>query len=226
METTLHRQLKALYCGEESQQEIRVGGYRIDAVNEGTLVEIQQGSLAAIRDKIRDLLQNHQVLVVKPLVARKFLIRRKRRGGAIQSSRYSPLHENELHLFSDLVHFVGVFPHPWLTFEVVLTEQEEERLPATRHRRGRKDYRVHDRSLLSIRSRVVLRTADDLLSLLPAGVPDPFTTEEIAREAGIPRWLAQKMAYCLRKTAAVATVGKRGNAHLYRATPAANRRAA
>ncbi len=224
METTLHRQLKALYATRASQQEVSVDGYRIDAVVDGRLVEIQYGSLGAIRDKVRALLVNHTVLVVKPLAARKFLVKRKRRGGRVQSSRYSPSRKTHFDLFDDLVHFVDVFPHPRLTLEVVLTEQEEHRLPSRKRRRFSKDYRVEDRRLRSIDGRFELRTAEDLAAMLPAGLAEPFSTEDIARLAEIPRWLAQKMAYCLRETSAVQVIGKRGNTLLYRlsrAIPAA-----
>jgi hypothetical protein len=50
---------------------------------------------------------------------------------------------------------------------------------------------------------------------------ESFTTEEIARLAPMPRWLAQKMAYCLRKTGAIEPHGKRGNSWLYRPLPPA-----
>ena len=46
METSLHRELKSLYSDDESQQEVTLEGYRIDAVSNGRLVEIQYGSLA------------------------------------------------------------------------------------------------------------------------------------------------------------------------------------
>ena len=75
METTLHRQLKALYAGTEARIEQRVAGYRIDAVRAGELIEIQHGGLAAIRTKIARLLEEHTVLVVKPLIARKQLVK-------------------------------------------------------------------------------------------------------------------------------------------------------
>ena len=52
METSLHRDLKKLYAGDDSQTEVVLGGYRIDAVSGGRLIEIQHGSLSAIRDKI------------------------------------------------------------------------------------------------------------------------------------------------------------------------------
>ena len=216
METTLHRQLKALYSDDDSQREVQVDGFRIDAVREDVLIEIQCASLSAIRDKIRRLLRRHRVLVVKPLAANKRLVKRNRRRGRIVSRRYSPSHATFHDLFLELVHFVRVFPHPRLSVEVLLTDQEEHRLPPLRGRRWRARYRVEDRRLIEIRERLTFRTATDLLRLLPASVPNPFTTADIARESDIPRWLAQKMAYCLRETGAAESVGKRGNAILYR----------
>ena len=60
----------------------------------------------------------HDVHVVKPLAARKYLVTRRR--GKVVSARYSPSRETIYDLFYDLVHFVGVFPHPRLALEAVL----------------------------------------------------------------------------------------------------------
>ena len=225
METSLHRQLKALYSPDAARREVAVQGFRIDAIDGRRLIEIQYGSLAAIRDKVRSLLADHELHIVKPLAARKYLVTRNRRGGKIVSARYSPSRETIYDLFLDLVHFVGVFPHPRLTLEAVLTEQEEHRVPAPKRRWRSRGYRVEDRFLRSIQGRVELRSAADLAGLLPQDLPAVFTTAELAEATAIPRWLAQKMAYCLRKTGAVETAGKRGNAVLY-TRPAARRRAA
>ena len=62
METTLHRQLKELYADPHSRQEVPLDKYRIDVVRGDVLVEIQLGSIAAIRDKIHKLLVDHYVL--------------------------------------------------------------------------------------------------------------------------------------------------------------------
>ncbi len=215
METTLHRQLKALYAPDDAGQEVALDGFRIDAVAEdGRLIEIQHASLGAIRDKVRVLLEDHDVHVVKPLAARKYLIK-KTAGGRLLSSRYSPSRASMLHLFEDLVHFVSVFPHPRLTLEAVLTEQEEHRVPRRKRRRMGKDYRVIDRQLREIVGRMELRTSSDLAGLLPKGLQKTFTTRDIADRADVPRWLAQKMAFCLRKTGAVNMVGKQSNALVY-----------
>ena len=58
METSLHRALKSLYAGDTAQTEVVLDKYRIDAISGGQLIEIQHGSLAAIRDKIRRLVES------------------------------------------------------------------------------------------------------------------------------------------------------------------------
>lgn len=220
METTLHRQLKSLYAGQEAVTEARLEGfaYRIDAVRGAELVEIQHGSLAAIRTKIADLLKSHQVLVVKPLVVRKELVSLSRRGGKQLSRRASPKRGTRLDLFHELVYFTRVFPHPNLTLETPLVEIEERRYPGhgKRRRWRAKDFVVEDQRLLSVTAVERFRSADDLWRLVPAGLSEPFHTADLAAALKIPRWTAQRVAYCLRHTGAADVAGKRGNAWLYR----------
>lgn len=78
METTLHRQLKEIYADGDAQLEAKLGSYRIDVRVGEELVEIQHGSLAAIRDKVASLVKEYRVLVVKPLVVRKRIFTRRR----------------------------------------------------------------------------------------------------------------------------------------------------
>jgi hypothetical protein len=218
MESSLHRQLKTLYENPTSETEAWVGEFRIDVIDhqQQRLIEIQSAALAALRDKTRTLLAGgHQVWIVKPLAARKYLVTRQEAAGEIVARRWSPTRETVFHLFLELVHFVTVFPHPALTLEVLLTIQEEQRIPRPVTRFKGKNYRVSDRTLTSVETRHVLRTVEDLRKLLPATLPVEFSTEDLAKCAKIPRWLAQKVAYCLRKTEAIVDAGKRGNARLY-----------
>lgn len=216
METTLHQQLKALYAADSAQREVAVDGYRIDAVGDGRLIEVQSAPLGAIRDKVRSLLERHDVLVVKPLAARKKLIRYARRGGRIESVRQSPRRETVYDLFIELVNFITVFPHPRLTIDVLLTVQEEHRVPAAKRRWRSKGYRVQDRRLVEVLSSQPLRSGDDLLALIPGSLACGFSTADLANACRQPRWLAQKMAYCLRRIGAIEQVGKAGNSCLYR----------
>jgi hypothetical protein len=218
METSLHRQLKAHYAGAVGLQEVVCEGYRIDAVRNGELVEIQHGSLAAIRDKVRRLLRRHRVHVVKPIVATKTLVKLDAPGGAEISRRRSPKRGVLLDLFEELVYFTRVFPHERLVLEAVLVDVEELRYPGSGRRRRRRpgrDFQIDDRRLVRIVAAHTLATCDDLLALLPRRLPAHFHTGDLAERLKAPRWTAQRMAYCLRETGAVQVVGKKGNAMLY-----------
>ncbi len=218
METSLHRDLKAMYAGADAQVEVKLGRYRIDAVVDDRLVEIQHGALAAIRDKIRALLADHRVLVVKPIVARKRLVKQSARGGRITARRMSPKRGGVLDLFDELVHFTRVFPHERLVLEVPLVEVEEWRYPGHgRRRRWRAtDHEVEDQRLVSVAEVYRLQTAADVRRLVDCPLPSPFDTGHLAGSLGVARWRAQRIAYCLRAMGAVREVGKQGNTRLYR----------
>ena len=215
METSLHRQLKSYYAPNADCEEVTLGSYRIDAVDGDRLIEIQHGSLGAIRDKVNCLLEDYDVHVVKPIALRKYLIKRQKKNGEIISARYSPRRGSIFDLFDDMVHFTNVFPHPRLTLEVAMTIQEEHRIARKPRRWKGKDYRVQDRALRSVEEQIQFNTTADLLKLIPGKLPSPFHTKDLAEAAGIQRWLAQKMAYCLRNTGAIVLAGKEKNAILY-----------
>jgi hypothetical protein len=217
METTLHRQLKERYAIDGALMEQRVGRYRIDVVQRDQLVEVQLASLTAIRDKIAALLKTHDVLVVKPIIAGKVLIKRRRRGGHVVSRRRSPKRRTLLDLFDELVHFTRVFPHRRLTLEVPLVEIEEWRYPGHGRRRWRRDddFQIEDQRLVEVIAIHKFHAAADLCQMLPPSLPKPFHTGHIADGLGVERWVAQRMAYCLRQTGAVQSVGKQRGAWLY-----------
>jgi len=222
METSLHHELKLLYADSPEDVEVRLGSFRIDAMAGKELIEIQHGGLSTIRDKVQRLLKAHRVRVVKPIVFRKTLVKRKSRRGKVIERRLSPKRGRLIDLFDDLVHFTRVFPHPRLTLEVILVEVEEWRFPGHgRRRRWRqRDFQIEDQKLVRIESQHVFRRAKDLAKIVPANVPMPFDTRDLAQSLEIKRWEAQKLAYCLRHTGAADQVGKRGNALLYAWPPA------
>ncbi|MFN9720319.1 MAG: hypothetical protein ACK58L_16605, partial [Planctomycetota bacterium] len=190
--------------------------YRIDAVDScGQLIEVQCASLAAIRGKIARLLSSHDVIVVKPLAARKKITTLHRKGGEIVRSRFSPMKATLAHLFLELVHF-PVFPNKRLRLDVLLTEQEEIRIPPSEYTSWRKRFSVEDRSLVSIRRCVELRTARDLWNALDLTLPKMFTTADIQKAGQMPRWLAQKIAWCFRRMDFFKVCGKSGNSLVYR----------
>ena len=224
METTLHRQLKAHYAGPQAEIEVPLGRYRIDIVDGDRLIEVQHSGLASIRDKVQFLLKSHDVEVIKPLLARKQLVSLSEKDGKELKRRWSPKRCTSLDIFHELIYFTRVFPHRRLTLRIPLIEIEELRYPHQRRNKRRGQFKVQDQRLLQVVSENVYRTRHDLRRLLPKDLPKTFGTLEIAQQMNVQRWVAQRIAYCLRKTGTVNEVGKKGNSLQYRFSPAARQR--
>ncbi len=222
METSLHRDLKRFYSDEGSATEVKLGRYRIDVVRGNELVEIQHGSLAAIRDKIGALTAEHDVRVVKPIIVRKTLVKRTRKGGRVVDRRTSPKRGTLVDLFDELIYFRRVFPHPRLIVDAVLCDVEEWRYPGHGRRRWRRPnaHQVEDQKLLAVHEVRSFRVGGDLLALLPPAMPEPFHSGHVAQGLSVARPTAQRIVYCLREMSIVRQVGKQRNTRLYAAAAA------
>lgn len=217
METTLHRQLKTIYSKSPDQIEQKLGNYRIDVVNGDQLIEIQHSSLNSIRDKVQDLVGDHRLKVVKPLVFKKRIVRLNRKGGSVVSRRWSPKKGDLLDLFDELIYLRDVFPNPNLEIEVPTVSIEEWRYKGNgRKRRIRKDnYQLQDQLLLEVHDTISISEPADLLQLLWPLKKSRFNTAELAKFLEVPRWRAQKIAYTLAHCGVIRKVDKQGNAYVY-----------
>jgi hypothetical protein len=219
METSLHRTLKERYAAAgNGHHEVAVDRFRIDAVDDsGRLVEVQSGALGPLRTKLRRLLPDHRIRIVKPVVLKRRVVRKSRRDGPVVSARFSPKRGTLLDVFDDLIGMARVFPHGNLEIEVLGVAIDEIRIP----RRRWPGYRVADRCLAEIHETTSLVIAGDLWSLLPATCDgrEPFTTHDLALKLGRPLSFAQRIAYCLRLTGAAGVVGKTGNRLIYLREP-------
>ena len=209
----------------------------------GRLVEIQSGPLGPLRGKLRRLLPEHRIRIVKPVALRRRIVRRSKRDGPDLSARCSPKRGALLDVFDDLMGIVSIFPHSNLEIEILAVTIDEVRVP----RRRWPGYSIADRILGTIHGTTRLKRTSDLWKLLTrhsdsscanfqrranspnssdAASPfrnqisrftgrDPFTTLELAQAIERPIWFAQRVAYCLRLSGAVRVVGKLGNRRIY-----------
>jgi hypothetical protein len=212
VESSLHRQLKERYGeGVGGRTEVGVDGFRVDAIDpEGRLVEIQAGRLGALKEKLSQLLGAYPILVVKPIVLTRRIVRRASADGPDLSSRRSPRRGDLLDVFDDLVGLAKLFPHPNLTIEVAGVAIEEIRVPG-----GRRGHTVIDRRLVEVVTSATLKEAVDLWSLLPVCLDPSFTTADCARRLGRSVAFAQRMAYCLRHAGAIEERGFRARRRIF-----------
>jgi hypothetical protein len=213
-EKPLHAALKSYYAGTGGAREVRVGGYVADLVLDGVLVEIQTTSFGAMRRKLEALLVDHRVRLVHPVAAEKWIVRVDP-SGTVLGRRKSPKSGRWEEVFKELVAFPRLLLQYNFSLVVVMVVEEEVRVVDDRRRRRRKNWRVSERRLLGVIGERSFATPADLVGELPDALPSPFTTGDLARCSSMPRWLSQKMVYCLREIGAVTPVGKTRSGVLY-----------
>lgn len=209
-ESTLHRDLKALVAAPGDRFEVAVEGFVVDVVRGDTCIEIQTGRFAAMGRKLDVLLATHHVHIVHPIATDTWIERLD------HPRRRSPKHGCVHDVFAELASVPTMLDHPNLTIEVVLVELAAVKVPDDRLRRGRGGWRTVDRRLISVVSRHGLRTTADLLAMVPSGLPDTWTTADLASAGGMPRRTAQQMAYVLRVNGLVEDVGRDRGGTRYR----------
>jgi hypothetical protein len=214
-EQSLHAALKRWYAQPGDQLEASVDGYVIDLVRDDELIEIQTSSFVSIRHKLRDLVQRHRVRLVYPVAVDRWIVRQSPDGSEQLGRRRSPKHGRLEQVFSELVSFPRLVRVPRFTLEVVLVQDEEVRRKDGKGSWRRKGWSIHDRRLLAVSKQIPLSFPSAYRDLVPAELPEPFTSRELSQILELSRRLAQQMAYCLRKMGVLDVVGKRRNAYLY-----------
>jgi hypothetical protein len=211
-EKPLHAALKAYYAQPGDRFEVPVDQFHIDLVRGDLLVEFQTAGFGAMRRKLDALLPNHPVRLVHPIAETKWIVKLDRTGTKELYRRKSPKKGCVDDLFEELVSLPTLLANENFSLEVLMIHEEDVR---REDRRRRKSWRRHERRLLEVTDRWVFQSPEDLADLLPQNLPEPFTTADLAEQLGRPRWLTQKMAYCLRESEVLSVTGKQGNALLY-----------
>ena len=215
-EKPLHASLKRWYARPGDRIEAPVDRFVIDLVRDDLLIEVQTRGFSSMKQKLADLLDlGHHVRIVHPIALDRWIVKVDAHGDVV-SSRRSPRHGDPTDLFAELVSFPDLVGHPGLQIHLILIHEEEYRRHTPNRAWRRKGWTVLERRLIDVVDTLMISGPEDLADLLPADLPDPFTTEDLATALGRTRRAAQQMAYCLRMAGAVSPVGKVGNAVEYR----------
>jgi hypothetical protein len=218
-EQPLHAALKAWYARPDDRVEASVDGgqrgYVIDLVRGDLLIEIQTGSFSSIKRKLHDLVKRHPVRLIYPIAAEKWLLKLPKQGWDKPRRRKSPKRGRIETVFAELVSFPKLLLGDNFSLEVVLIQEEEvRRYTGTKHSR-KNGWVTVERRMLDVVDQRLFETPSDMSVLLPVETPQQFTTLDLAEVLDGSRWLAQKMAYCLREMGEIVQVGKRGRSYLY-----------
>jgi hypothetical protein len=214
-EQPLHAALKSWYGKEGAQFEVRVDGFVVDIVQGDLLVEIQTGNFSALKEKVRAIVKDHRLRLVYPIASEKWLLKLPKKRGGETRRRKSPRRGRVEEVFKQLVSFPELMCNANFSLEVLLIQEEEVRRHDPARRWRNRGWVTVERRLLDVVGRHLYEQPEDMAAMLPPGLPQRFTTADLAQSMHGPLWLAQKAAYCLRRMGAIVEVGTQGRSKLY-----------
>jgi len=214
-EKPLHASLKRWYAETGDRAEVSVDEFVVDLVRGDLLIEIQTRGFSSLKRKLTKLLdRGHPVRIIYPIPVAKWIVKRDA-AGAEMSRRRSPKRGSACDVFAELVSFPDLIAHPRLEIELLFIHEEEFRRHDPTRAWRRRGWVIDERHLVGVVDVALLRGPEDLVELLPEGLPEPFTTADLAAAWGRPRRIGQQAAYCLRRAGAVVEDGRQGNAVEY-----------
>ena len=219
-EYSLHDALKRRAAGPEGRIEVAVSGRVADAVRaDGELVEVQTGSLYALREKVAAwAAEGHRVRVQYPLAARTRLVTIDPRSGEVLSRRLSPKRRGLWDAFDALTRAPELIATPGVTLEILLVEVTEFRRPLDPPlRRGRFFRRIErtDRVLDAVLESHDFTGPADWLALLPGGPGGSWTHESLGAAVGVTAAAARTLLYSLARAGILECTGREGRRKLY-----------
>jgi len=214
-EQPLHAALKKWYAGSCGRVEEQIDGFVVDVLLDNEIIEIQTGNFSSIRTKLEQLIAKFNVKLVYPIAAEKWLLKYPEVDSCETTKRKSPKKGRRTDIFAELVSFPELLCSERFSLEIAMIIEQEVRIYT-----GEKPWRQHGwvtvkRQLINVLETHKFHNPGDLAGLLPEMLPDQFTTQDISHQGKIPRWLAQKMAYCFRNMGVIEQIGKQGRSNLY-----------
>ncbi len=190
-ETSLHAALKHYIDPDPAHHEVPAAGHIADVLNDGGAYEIQTRGFYRLRAKVEHLLTLGPVTVVYPAAAEKRLFWIDPETGDCTEGRKSSKRCTRSSFWTELPALAEFLGNPRFAARILLLELDEYRMLDGRGA-SKKARATHvDRVLRGIRDDYTVRTPDDLLGLLPEGLPERFTSLDFSKAAHIPRASAQ-----------------------------------
>lgn len=214
-EKTVHAVMKNYYAPDESMHEVPIGGYVADIYTGERIIEIQNGNFYKIREKLDAFLTEYPVTVVYPIPHKKWLIWIDEESGELTSRRKSPLTGSAYLAFAELYRIKNYLLNEKLCFRFPLLDVEEYRLLNGWSRDRKRGSSRYDRIPLSLYDEVVIERREDYLQFLPDGIPERFTSADLAKTAKIPARTAGLVLNILSYLDVTGRIGKKGRTYLY-----------
>lgn len=218
-EKLIHAVLKNYYAPFSDEQEIKIGNFFADAVNEDGIFEIQTGALYRLKDKLRVFLDCSRVTVVHPIISEYKTVFINSDSGEIVKESSARKIRSELKIFKELYSIRDFLTHENLTVVLCFLKAEKrvyfngDTLPNMRSKYARKKCDIR-KIPLDILSETILREPSDYKRFIPDGLPEKFTKKQLS--AAAKESCSSLRTEVLRTFGLVEKIGKSKNEFVYR----------
>jgi len=214
-ESSLHHTLKFQYAGPGGKIEVEEGGFVADAMRrDGEYIEVQTGSFAPLKKKVKEFASHGKVRIIHPVAAIK-KIEVFADDGAFLYRRKSPKKGSFWNLFDALLYAPELPLTEGVTIEIVLAAITEIRVRDGKGAWRRKGVSIKDKELAAWQESILLEKPADYLRFIPFKKREEFTSTLLSQREDIDIWTAQKALYVLTKMKVVKRKGKKGNSWIY-----------
>ncbi len=229
-ETHLHRTLKSIYALgiPESKMEAPVGDYIADILApDGSITEIQTGSLSHLSKKIADMIADgRKIRVVYPLATEKYIETWTLDGKTRR--RKSPTKKNIYSIFRELTGLCGVLLDKRFYLdvpEITMTEERRETEDTVQSKNGRRRFKKNwtktGKRLDELKTTHIFHGKRPYLSLIPSGLDEIFSFTDFftgikKKEPLVKTDEARLALWCLCKMGIVARGEKKGRSYTYK----------
>jgi len=216
-ESSLHRALKFQYAGSDGKTEETAGQFVADGKRaDGEYIEIQTGSFAPLKKKVKELAAINKVRIIHPVAVKKIIeVYKPGKKGQLLYRRKSPVKGTYWKIFEPLVYAPTLPFIKGVTIEIALVDITEKRVKDGKGSRWRKGVSIKDKALIAWHESVLLKKPADFLRFVPFKKKEEFTSSTLAQRADIDKWTARKALYVLTKLEVVKRTGKQGNSWKY-----------
>ncbi len=154
--------------------------------------------------------------VIHPISVVKKIYWLNQETGAITGGRCSPKKGNAYDVFRELYKIRPYLQNPNLSIHIFLMDMEEYKVRGGYGKDKKRGSFRYDRLPGNLRDIVRIETKEDYRCFLPDGLPELFTSLDMAKCSHISRSTAQTCLLILRDLGIVELVGKRGRANLHK----------
>ncbi len=216
-ERSLHAAVK-LFCEPDmTRHEIPLGKYVADICAEMGIIEVQTQHFHLLRGKLEAFLPECPVTVVYPIARTKQLQWLDAETGEVLRQRRSPRRGTVWDAFPEIYRIQPFLKNPNFSLRLLLLDVAEQRRVNEKNRKG---YTRIDLMPLHPLNESAVETVDlawpgDYAALLPAALPETFTTSDLRKAAGIRLEVAQTALRVMAGIGAVERKGKKGQWIVY-----------